>query len=137
MEKKGGFINRISKVLRKSLALSLPVVMLLLAWSANFDAVKSFLLKNLSENTINVLRLILEYCFGTSSVTVSIQLLLSYSFIFIGISSCTIFVLRLVKILLLAFKYGEISTPVEHIHSRSVYKESRSNTFLSFSRLNI
>lgn len=137
MKKKGGFINRINKVLRKSLLLSLPVVMILLIWTANFDAVKSFLLKKLSEETIGMLRLILEYCFGTSSVTVSIQLLFSYSFVFIGISSCTIFVLRLVKMLLLAFKYGETANLVTHINSGLVYRKSHSNTFLSFSRLTI
>lgn len=137
MEKKCCFINRINKFFRKNLVFSLSIVMILLAWSANFDVIKSFLLKNLSETTISVLRLILKYCFGTSSVTVSIQLLLSYSLVFIGISSCTIFVLRLVRIILLASKYGEISNPVKNVFSGSIYNESRSNTFLSFLRLNI
>lgn len=137
MKKEGSSINRICKFLRKSSVLSLLVVSLLLMWNAYFDVVKEFFLRNLSENTISVLRMLLQYCFGTSSVTVTIQLLLSYSFIFIGISSCTMFVLRLVKFLLFASKYGELSTPVNHVSNGQVYRESRNDRFLSFSRLNL
>lgn len=135
MEKSNFFI-RISKALRKALCFVCPFFALLLAWRSNFEYVKNILLKILSEDTVHIIRLILQYSLGTQSVAMSLQILISYSFIFISISSCTIFVINMVRLLFVVLRKEGIERDNKKQESKNTEIIPVNNcVYLSFSKL--
>lgn len=137
MEKSNFFI-RISKTLRKMLYFAFPFFAILLAWKSNFDYVKNILLRVLSEDTVHIFRLILQYSLGTQSVAMSLQLLISYSFIFISVSSCTLFIVNMVRLMMLiVYREGVVEDKDNHERAGNTLTLENNRVYLTFSRLNI
>lgn len=135
---KSNFFERISKTLRKMLYFAFPFFAILLAWKSNFDYVKGVLLRILSEDTVQIVRLILQYTLGTQSVAMSLQILISYSFVFISISSCTLLAFNIVRLLfVIVHKEGIVNDneKLEAVNSKSALVNPC--VYLTFSKLNI
>ncbi len=135
---KSNIFNRIYKTLRKMLYFAFPFFTFLVAWRSNFEYVKGVLLKVLSEDTVYIIRILLQYSLGTQSVAMSLQLLISYSFIFISISSCTLFVINIVRlVLVIIHKVGTINDGKKYQPKSNKITHVNTSVYLNFSKLNI
>lgn len=130
-------IDRMIKAFRTALCYVVPFFALLVIWFFNFDVVRRFLFKILSERTISFIRLVLQYLLGTESVAMSLQILLSYSFIFIGTFSFAVVLLKIARVFLsVSTLYTKTNTQKQN-HSSQSFEESFHQIFLVYSKLNI
>lgn len=130
-------IDRMIQKFRTAIYCAAPIFALLTIWIFNFDIFRNFLFRVLSERTIGFIRLAMQYVLGTESVAVSLQILLSYSFIFLGTFSFAVILLKIARIFLSVSKlYSKSNTKLSK-NDRISFEESFHQIFLFYSKLNI
>lgn len=131
------FLDRMIRTFRTALCYVVPFFTLLIVWFFHFDFIKRVLFKLLSERTITFIRLVMQYVLGTQSVALSLQILLSYSLIFIGTFSFAVVLLEIARVFLSLSSFYTKTNTQKPNQSSSNFEESFNQIFLVYSKLNI
>ena len=136
-KKNSATLDRLIKRFRILIVIGIVLFACFLCFFKRFSELRTFLNSILSNRTIEIIRVIMQYILGTNSVYIALQMLISYSFVFLGTVSIAFLALIAFKTLLFAFQL--YSFRLTESRSKKIFfvRRSLDSAYLFYSRLNI
>ncbi len=135
--KNSSTIDRLIKLFRVFIAIGIVFLSCFLTMVKRFGELKTILTSVLSDKTIEIIRAIMQSVLGTNSVYIALQMLISYSFVFLSTISVAFLALSAFKFLLFAVK--SFLFRLTENRSKEIFftRRSLNSAYLFYSKLNI